>query len=200
MLLKRYFIFFWYRCSQYYVPAKRKWEAIFRQCSHSLGLPLVNAVWVKEDTWKAWEQIAIIVCQHVGKTPADVAPLRRNGSGGSKADVSGEKRSEVSEVLQRIPEYGRELLDQQQLGKIETYLQMAVDWNAHPLGRMIDQLVDVYRSTYVGVGAHPRLLPHAVEEVHSFVRRIYAYVRLLFPALPPEDRPTYINSSKNEIT
>ena len=58
---------------------------------------------------------------------------------------------------------------------------------------MIGQLVDVYRSTYVGVGAHPRLLPHAVEEVHSFVRRIYAYVRLLFPALPPEDRPIYIN-------
>ena len=123
---------FSYRCSQFYVPAKRKWEAIFRQCSHSLGLPLVNAVWVKEDTSKAWEHIAIIVCQHVGKNTTDVQPLRRNGStvtmphssSGSKADLSGEKRCEISEVLQRIPEYGRELLNQQQLNKIEAYLQM----------------------------------------------------------------------------
>lgn len=38
----------------------------------------------------------------------------------------------------------------------------------------------------MGVGAHPRLLPHAVAEVHSFVSRVYAFVRLLFPALPEE--------------
>ena len=54
----------------------------------------------------------------------------------------------------------------------------------HPLGRLAAQVGDVYRATYVGVGSHPRLLPHAVEEVHSFVSRIYAFVRLLFPALP----------------
>ena len=92
----------------------------------------MNSVWVKEDTSKAWEQIAIIVCQHVGKAPADVTPLRRNGStattsyssSGSRADLSVEKRSEISEVLQRIPEYGRDQLNQQQLAKIETYLLM----------------------------------------------------------------------------
>ena len=63
----------------------------------------------------------------------------------------------------------------------------------HPLGRMVGHLVDVYRATYVGVGAHPRLLPHAVAEVHSFVSRIYAFIRLLFPALPSEDRPCYLD-------
>ena len=37
--------------------------------------------------------------------------------------------------------------------------------------------MDVYRATYVGVGAHPRLLPHAVEEVKSYVQRFYPIVR-----------------------
>jgi hypothetical protein len=68
----------------------------------------------------------------------------------------------------------------------------------HPLGRMVGHLVDVYRATYVGVGAHPRLLPHAVAEVHSFVSRIYAFIRLLFPALPSEDRPCYLDEGIRE--
>lgn len=41
----------------------------------------------------------------------------------------------------------------------------------------MEGLVDVYRATYVGVGAHPRLLTHAVEEVKSFVHRVYPRVR-----------------------
>lgn len=57
---------------------------------------------------------------------------------------------------------------------------------------MLSQLSDVYRATYVGVGAHPRLLPHAVAEVSSFVSRIYNIVRILFPALPTQDRPVQI--------
>ena len=57
---------------------------------------------------------------------------------------------------------------------------------------MLSQLSDVYRATYVGVGAHPRLLPHAVAEVRSFVSRIYNIICVLFPALPIEDRPVQI--------
>ena len=63
---------------------------------------------------------------------------------------------------------------------------------------MVSHLVDVYRATYVGVGAHARLLPHAVAELHSFVSRIYAFVRLLFPALPAEDRPFYLGQGKTK--
>lgn len=62
---------------------------------------------------------------------------------------------------------------------------------------MLAQLADVYRATYVGVGAHPRLLPHAVSEVHVFVSRIYSFVRLLFPALPAEDRPAYLYTTSD---
>lgn len=61
------------------------------------------------------------------------------------------------------------------------------------------QLGDVYRATYVGVGAHPRLLPHAVAEIHSYISRVYAFVRLLFPALPPEDRPVHLTTSGKRI-
>ena len=53
----------------------------------------------------------------------------------------------------------------------------AFDTTYHPLGKLMEGLVDVYRATYVGVGAHPRLLPHAVEEVKTYVIRIYPIVR-----------------------
>ena len=43
----------------------------------------------------------------------------------------------------------------------------------------MDDLVDVFRAAYIGVGAHPRLLFHAVEEVRSYVRRIYSIIRLV---------------------
>ena len=47
----------------------------------------------------------------------------------------------------------------------------------HPLGKLLDSLIDVYRATYVGVGAHPRLLRQAVLEMKSFVKRVYVIVR-----------------------
>jgi amyotrophic lateral sclerosis 2 protein len=56
------------------------------------------------------------------------------------------------------------------------------------------ELVDVYRVTYVGLGAHPRLLPHAVLEMKSFVSRIYAVIRVLFPSLPASAGPVEIFS------
>jgi amyotrophic lateral sclerosis 2 protein len=41
----------------------------------------------------------------------------------------------------------------------------------------MDCLVDVFRAAYIGVGAHPRLLGHAVAEVNSYVKRIYLTLR-----------------------
>lgn len=53
----------------------------------------------------------------------------------------------------------------------------AFDTTFHPLGRLMESLVDVFRAAYIGVGAHPRLLHHAVQEVNSYVRRIYQVLR-----------------------
>ena len=47
----------------------------------------------------------------------------------------------------------------------------------HPLGRLVNRLVDVFRASYVGMGTHRRLLPHAVAETKSFVIRVYSIVR-----------------------
>ena len=56
----------------------------------------------------------------------------------------------------------------------------AFDTPFHPLGKLMEGLVDVYRATYVGVGAHPRLLYHAVQEVMSYVKRVYRIVRSVY--------------------
>ncbi|OPL20395.1 alsin-like x2 isoform, partial [Mytilus galloprovincialis] len=61
---------------------------------------------------------------------------------------------------------------------------------------LMDGLVDVFRAAYVGVGAHPRLLNHAVAEVNSYVKRIYLTVRILFPDLPQNGGPLQIRSEK----
>ena len=117
--------------SQYYVPAQRKWEAIFRQCSQNLGLTLDNALWSREDMLRAWEHIAVVVSQmkSPGKSSSarthKVHRGRKGSSASSKSDLKMEQRlfAESCEVLQCIPDYGREQLDPDQLKKIEIYLQ-----------------------------------------------------------------------------
>lgn len=51
------------------------------------------------------------------------------------------------------------------------------DTPAHPLARLLEALVAVYRMTYVGVGANRRLLPQAVKEIKSYLHRIFQIVR-----------------------
>jgi amyotrophic lateral sclerosis 2 protein len=53
----------------------------------------------------------------------------------------------------------------------------AFETTFHPLGQLMESLVDVFRAAYIGVGAHPRLLKHAVQEVNSYVRRIFMVLR-----------------------
>lgn len=53
----------------------------------------------------------------------------------------------------------------------------ACDTPLHPLGRLLETLVAVYRMTYVGVGANRRLLPQAVKEIKSYLNRIFQIVR-----------------------
>lgn len=53
----------------------------------------------------------------------------------------------------------------------------AFDTNIHPLGQLMASLVDVYLATYVGVGAHMRLLFHAVQELKAYIDKIYPIIR-----------------------
>ena len=45
---------------------------------------------------------------------------------------------------------------------------------------------DLFLNLYLkgGVRVHPRLLKHAVDELHAMVQGLYYFVRSLFPALP----------------
>ena len=71
----------------------------------------------------------------------------------------------------------------------------ACDTSLHPLGRLLEALVAVYRMTYVGVGANRRLLPQAVKEIKSYLYRIFQIVRYLSwfsclgPVSPKPPRP-----------
>ena len=56
-------------------------------------------------------------------------------------------------------------------------LLQAINIKQHPLGQLVNGLVDVFRASYIGIGTHRRLLPHAVAEVKSFVIRVYNIVR-----------------------
>ena len=58
-----------------------------------------------------------------------------------------------------------------------SHLFQAFDLKRHPLGRLVNRLVDVFRASYVGMGTHRRLLPQAVAETKSFVIRVYGIVR-----------------------
>lgn len=60
---------------------------------------------------------------------------------------------------------------------ILTFFLQACDTPLHPLGRLVETLVAVYRMTYVGVGANRRLLPQAVKEIKSYLYRIFQIVR-----------------------
>ncbi|KAK6960878.1 agglutinin-like protein 2, partial [Biomphalaria glabrata] len=68
----------------------------------------------------------------------------------------------------------------------------AFDTIYHPLGQLMETLVDVFRASYIGIGAHPRLLHHAKQEVMSYVHRLYRVVRILFPALPANGGPVHV--------
>ncbi|CAH1774942.1 unnamed protein product [Owenia fusiformis] len=69
---------------------------------------------------------------------------------------------------------------------IQKYLSEAFTCPNHPLAQLLGDILEDFTSLYDGVGAHPRLMQHGVEEVNSYVVRIYHIVRVLFPYLPEE--------------
>ncbi|KAL1434228.1 hypothetical protein MTO96_011869 [Rhipicephalus appendiculatus] len=103
------------------------------------------------------------------------------------------------DYLERIPQTSKKhgSLTLERYVEIKDYLTSAFDCVHHPLGYLLDGLVGVFRLTYCGIGVHPRLLVHAVEEVRSFCQRLYELVRILFPDLPQADKPLVLTSLGN---
>ncbi|XP_041637489.1 alsin isoform X2 [Cheilinus undulatus] len=150
------------------VCAEDKWQAVFEECWTQLGCEATG----RGENWKAWENIAVALTtsrRHIQDSP----------------EILSRSHSRTLESLEFIPQHdGPITIDRYHA--IRLYLIKACDTPLHPLGRLVETLVAVYRMTYVGVGANRRLLPQAVNEIKSYLNRIYQIVRFLFPDLPEE--------------
>ncbi|XP_078099408.1 alsin isoform X1 [Sander vitreus] len=150
------------------VRAEDKWKAVFEECWRQLGCEEPG----RGENGTAWENIAVALTtsrRHIQDSPETLS----------------QSHSRTLESLEVIPLHVG-LITMERYHTIRLYLIKACDTPLHPLGRLLETLVAVYRMTYVGVGANRRLLPQAVNEIKSYLNRIFQIVRFLFPDLPEE--------------
>ncbi|XP_076579653.1 alsin isoform X2 [Chaetodon auriga] len=150
------------------VCAEDKWQAVFEECWNQLGCEAPG----RGEHWKAWENIAVALTtsrRHIQDSP----------------EMLSRSHSRTLESLEVIPQHEGQIT-MERYHTIRLYLIKACDTPLHPLGRLVETLVAVYRMTYVGVGANRRLLPQAVNEIKSYLSCIFQIVRFLFPDLPEE--------------
>ncbi|KAM7365714.1 hypothetical protein PAMP_016627 [Pampus punctatissimus] len=150
------------------VCAEDKWQAVFEECWSQLGCEAPG----QGENWKAWENIAVALTtsrRHIQHSP----------------ELLSRTHSRTLESLEVIPQHVGPIT-MERYHTIRLYLIKACDTPLHPLGRLLETLVAVYRMTYVGVGANRRLLPQAVNEIKSYLCRIFQIVRFLFQDLPEE--------------
>uniref|UniRef100_A0A8C2ABS9 Alsin Rho guanine nucleotide exchange factor ALS2 a n=1 Tax=Cyprinus carpio TaxID=7962 RepID=A0A8C2ABS9_CYPCA len=153
---------------QHAVPAEDKWKAVFDECWSRLGCEAPGEG-VHE---KAWENIA-------------VALTARHRQQRYRPEELSRSQTKMLDSLEVIPQHvGPVTADS--YNNIRRYLLKACDTPHHPLGWLLETLVTVYRMTYVGVGSNRRLLQQAVEEIQSYLTRIFQIVRFLFPGLPED--------------
>ncbi|XP_049267641.1 alsin isoform X2 [Rhipicephalus sanguineus] len=161
------------------VPASDKWRDIFDHCRDMLGIQGVSDA---QDNKHAWDAIAIAISNRKRQSH-----VKKQGKPCCEENL---------DYLERIPQTSKKhgSLTLERYVEIKDYLTSAFDCVHHPLGYLLDGLVGVFRLTYCGIGVHPRLLVHAVEEVRSFCQRLYELVRILFPDLPQADKPLVLTS------
>ncbi|XP_046887428.1 alsin isoform X2 [Hypomesus transpacificus] len=151
------------------VCAEDKWRAVFEECWSQLGCEAPG----QGEHSQAWDHIAVALTSS-----------RRQHRDSPELGLS-RTQSKTLESLEFIPQQTGPVT-METYDSIRHYLIKACDTPLHPLGRLLEALVAVYRMTYVGVGANRRLLPQAVSEVMSYLARIFQLVRFLFPDLPEE--------------
>ncbi|KAL1021859.1 hypothetical protein UPYG_G00018960 [Umbra pygmaea] len=152
------------------VRAEDKWTAVFEECWRSLGCEAPG----QGDKQKAWENIAV-----------SLTASRRQIHDSPELNLS-RSQNRTLESLEFIPQQQGGPVTMEKYNSIHQYLIKACDTPLHPLGRLLENLVAVYRMTYVGVGANRRLLQQAVNEIMSYLSRIFQIIRFLFPDLPEE--------------
>ncbi|KAJ8349897.1 hypothetical protein SKAU_G00250270 [Synaphobranchus kaupii] len=150
------------------VCSDEKWRAVFEECWSRLGCEAPG----QGENWRAWENIAVTL-----------TTSRRQHR--DSPELLSRSHNKTLESLEFIPQHVGPVT-MEKYDSIRRYLIKACDTPLHPLGRLVETLVTVYRMTYVGVGANRRLLQQAVNEIKSYLTRIFQLVRFLFPDLPEE--------------
>uniref|UniRef100_A0A8C7JT15 Alsin Rho guanine nucleotide exchange factor ALS2 n=1 Tax=Oncorhynchus kisutch TaxID=8019 RepID=A0A8C7JT15_ONCKI len=148
------------------VSPEQKWKAVFSECWSRLGC---EAPGQPEERMRAWENIAVTLTTGRRDSP----------------ELLSRSQSRVLEKLEVIPQHTGPVTTGG-YDVIQRYLTKACETPLHPLGGLLETLVTVYRITYIGVGSNRRLLQQAVEEIRSYLIRIFQLVRFLFPDLPDE--------------
>ncbi|MGH0133525.1 UNVERIFIED_CONTAM: hypothetical protein FKN15_052981 [Acipenser sinensis] len=140
-----------------------KWRTVFDECWSQLGCESPG----QGENWRAWENIAVAL-----------TTSRRQHK--DSPEIMSRSHNQTLESLEVIPQHvGPVTLEKYE--NIRKYLIKACDTPLHPLGKLVETLVAVYRMTYVGVGANRRLLEQAVNEIH----RLVSSSGLLLPVLLP---------------
>ncbi|XP_045063859.1 alsin isoform X1 [Coregonus clupeaformis] len=152
------------------VRPEEKWRAVFEECWRRLGCEAPG----QGENQRAWENIAVAL-----------TTSRRQHRDSPELNLS-RTHNRTLESLEFIPQQHVGPFTMEKYDSIRHYLIKACDTPLHPLGRLMETLVAVYRMTYVGVGANRRLLLQAVNEIMSYLARIFQLVRFLFPDLPEE--------------
>uniref|UniRef100_A0A8C7VN51 Alsin Rho guanine nucleotide exchange factor ALS2 n=1 Tax=Oncorhynchus mykiss TaxID=8022 RepID=A0A8C7VN51_ONCMY len=152
------------------VRPEEKWRAVFEECWMRLGCEAPG----QGENQRAWENIAVAL-----------TTSRRQHRDCPEMNLS-QSHNRTLESLEFNPQQHVGPVTMEKYDRIRHYLIKACDTPLHPLGRLMETLVAVYRMTYVGVGANRRLLLQAVNEIMSYLARIFQLVRFLFPDLPEE--------------
>uniref|UniRef100_A0A673WNJ8 Alsin Rho guanine nucleotide exchange factor ALS2 n=1 Tax=Salmo trutta TaxID=8032 RepID=A0A673WNJ8_SALTR len=152
------------------VRPEEKWRVVFEECWMRLGCEAPG----QGENQRAWENIAVAL-----------TTSRRQHRDSPEMNLS-RTQNRTLESLEFIPQQHVGPVTMEKYDSIRRYLIKACDTPLHPLGRLMETLVAVYRMTYVGVGANRRLLLQAVNEIMSYLARIFQLVRFLFPDLPEE--------------
>ena len=159
------------------VQADQKWKSIYSHYYDIFSLPEPDSRVSFLNTPVIWEQLAISINQAKNNAKLEFyKKIHHHGSNMSlDVDLDG---------IEMIPDYFAQELTMEYLNNVKTYLNKAFNSPFHPLANLLNSLADCYTSTYGGVRVHPRLLKHAVDELHSMVDGVYYFIRALFPALP----------------
>uniref|UniRef100_A0A3P8ZXS9 Alsin Rho guanine nucleotide exchange factor ALS2 b n=1 Tax=Esox lucius TaxID=8010 RepID=A0A3P8ZXS9_ESOLU len=148
------------------VPPEMKWRAVFSECWSRLGC---EAPGLPCERRKAWENIAVTLTSGRRDSPK----------------VLSRSQTRMLEKLELIPQHCGPVTARS-YDLVRRYLAKACETPLHPLGWLVETLVTAYRMTYVGVGSTRRLRQQAVDEIKSFINRIFQLVRFLFPDMPEE--------------